>query len=135
MKSNNFDLLKSVLTLLATQGCEKSTFDFADEVLQQLSEQLSQRFHVPLENAGVDVSMLQEDWRDLVDHRRKYLNLVQEHSQIIWWKLFNSSSSTSRINILTLFGHVECSFSTQTYQIRLTKCYRSIKSLFYLHLR
>ena len=87
IKSHHSELLKDILTLLTTQGWEKLTTDFADAALRHLSD----RFAVPLDKAGVDLSMLQEEWNDLVDYARRYLNLVQEPSQVIWWKLFNAS--------------------------------------------
>ena len=79
------------------------TTDFADAALQHLSD----RFAVPLDKAGVDLSMLQEEWNDLVDYARRSLILVQEPSRVIWWELFNASSSSSWTNILAL---IELSF-------------------------
>ena len=97
---------------MANQGWEKSTTDAALRLL-------SDRFAVPLDKAGVGVSMLQEKWNDLVDYARRYLNLVQKPSRVIWWKLFNTSSSSSWTNILELLfcvpavnGHVEHTFPT-----------------------
>ena len=68
------------------------------------------------------MSMLQEEWNDLVDYTRIYLNLVQEPSRVIWWELFNASSSSSWTIILALIellfcvpaanGHVKRTFFT-----------------------
>ena len=60
VKSHHSELLKDILTLLATQGWEKSTTDFADAALRHLSD----RFAIPLDKAGVDLSMLQEEWNE-----------------------------------------------------------------------
>ena len=59
------------------------TADFADAALQHLSD----RFAVPLDKVGADVSMFLEEWNDFVDYARRYLNMVQEPSRVIWWKL------------------------------------------------
>ena len=77
---------------------------------------------VPLEKSGVDVSVLKDEWIDLVDYGRKYLNLTQDKTLTIWWKLFNAPSSKNWTNILSLIellfclpmsnGHVERVFST-----------------------
>ena len=104
VKSHHSELLKDILTLLATQGWEKSTTDFADAVFMHLSD----RFVVPLDKAGVDLSMLQEEWNDLVDYARRYLNLVQVPSRVNWWKLFNASISTSWTNIFALIELLFC---------------------------
>ena len=53
-------------------------------------ESLSTRFRVPLEKDGVDCSLIQEEWEDIVDYAKHYLNLVYESYIVIWWKLFNS---------------------------------------------
>ena len=111
-------LLKDCLTLLATHGWQRSTSDnFADQAL----DNLLQKFSVPLENAGVDMSLVCEEWKDMLEYAKQYLNLVQEPAEVIWWKLFNASCSSRWSNILHLVhllfcipmanGHVERTFS------------------------
>ena len=51
---------------------------------------ICQRLQIPLEKAGIDCSVIQEEWDGLVEYGRKYLNLVQEDYKVIWWKLFNA---------------------------------------------
>lgn len=54
----HLQLLKDCLTLLATHGWQRSTRDnFADQAL----DNLQLKFSVPLENAGVDMSLLSEE--------------------------------------------------------------------------
>ena len=58
----------------------------------------------------------------MVDYSRKYLNLTQDKTLTIWWKLFNVPSSKNWTNILNFIellfclpmsnGHVERVFST-----------------------
>ena len=111
-------LLKDCLTLLATHGWQRSTSDnFADLSL----DNLLLKFSVPLENAGVDTSLVCEEWKDMLEYAKQYLNLVQEPSEVIWWKLFNASYSSRWSNVLCLVqllfcipmsnGHVERTFS------------------------
>ena len=71
-------------------------------------DSLSTRFKVPLEKAEVDYSLLQEEWDDMVDYARRYLNLVQEEYQVVWWKLFNAVDAKKWSNILSLVELLFC---------------------------
>ena len=66
-------------------------------------------------------SLLEDEWEDMVEYAKCYLNLVQDY-QTIWWKLFNSVESRKWTNVLSLVkllfclpianGHVERLFSS-----------------------
>ena len=89
VKAQNTDLLTYALTILAPKRWEKTEdASFGYEALDSFST----RFKVPFE---VDCSVLQEEWDDMVDYVRRYLNLVQEEYQVVWWKLCCSSVSPS----------------------------------------
>lgn len=51
------------------------------------------QFANPLEKAGVDVTLIREEWEDMIEYAKRYLNLVQEDYQTIWWKLFIAADS------------------------------------------
>jgi hypothetical protein len=90
VKVHHPELLTDVLTMLATHGWQRSEDDdFADTALSNLSV----RFALPLQNAGVEIDLLSEEWKDMLDYAKLYLNLVQEPNQAIWWKLFNAACS------------------------------------------
>ena len=82
---------------------------------------LSAKFATPLQNAGVDISLLEEEWKGIVDYAKRYLNLLQPYRET-WWKLINAVCFSKWSNILSLIeflfcipmtnGHVECIFST-----------------------
>ena len=73
VKAQNTDLLTYALIILAPKGWEKTEdAPFGYEAFDSLST----RFKVPLEKAEVDCSVLQEEWDDMVDYARRYLNLV-----------------------------------------------------------
>ena len=40
-------------------------------------------FCAPLEKTGVDRSLVQEEWDDMVEYSKEYLNLIQEDYKII----------------------------------------------------
>ena len=124
LKRQHTDVLTHSLTILATYGWERGEdASFA----YQAVESLSSKFRLPLEKAGVDCSLLQEEWDDIVDYAKRYLNLVQEDYSVIWWKLFNSVDASKWSNILKLVellfclpmsnGHLERLFS----QLKLIK--------------
>ena len=62
------DLLSQALTILATQGWEKAT---GTSSAHYSTEQLSLRFRVPLEQANINISLLQEEWDNMTDHARR----------------------------------------------------------------
>lgn len=93
------------MTILATQGWKRSDdADFAEVALNSLSTQ----FIVPLEHAGVDVALLKEEWEDMTEYARRYLNLVEQDYLTIWWKLFNAADSKRWTNILALIKLLFC---------------------------
>ena len=112
------DLLSQALIILATHGWEKTTeSSFAHSAILELSP----RYQLPLEEAKVDLSLLIEEWDDMLDHAKKYLDLVTNDAHTVWWKLFNSTYAKNWGNILSLVellfsspmsnGHVERVFS------------------------
>ena len=116
-------LLNHILKILATHGWEKTeSAAFGYESVQHLST----RFAIPLQEAGVNSSQLQDEWEDIVFFAKQYINLVQNSYKIVWWKLFNSPDAPKWKNILTLVelfsillsnGRLECCFS----QLKITK--------------
>ena len=91
------DLLTDALTILATQGWQKSEdASFANTALQSLSAQCE----VPLQKAQVDIALLEEEWEDMVEYAKRYLNFIQEDYQTIWWKIFNSVDSKKWTNVV-----------------------------------
>ena len=73
-------LLIHAVTLLATNGRERSeSTSFGYSALNAVC----QRFPVTLESGSVDCSVIQEEWGDMVEYARKYLNLVQEDYKTI----------------------------------------------------
>ena len=106
MATQETDLLSQALTILATQGWEKVTS--TSPVHYSAIEQLLVRFKVPLEQANINASLLQEEWDDMTDHARRYLDLVTQDNNTIWWKLFNSTSAKNWGNILGLIELLLC---------------------------
>ena len=105
VKLQHTDVLTHSLTILAIYGWEKGEDgSFAHDAL----ESLSTRFRVPLEMAGVDCSLIQEEWEDIINYAKRYLNLVQENYTTIWWKLFNAFDASKWQNILRVVELLFC---------------------------
>ena len=96
VKVQHSDLLTHILTILATQGWEKS--DNTDAALDKLTT----HFKAPLEKAGVDIFVIKDEWEDMTDYAKRYLDLVQDDYRTIWWKIFNSPSANNWKNIILL---------------------------------
>ena len=103
--SNEVELLTHAVTLLATNGWERNPSpSFGYEAL----DVVCQRFRTPLENAGVDCSAVQDEWDDMVDYGKRFLNLVQDDYKINWWKLFNAVDAGSWANVLKVIELLFC---------------------------
>ena len=105
VKVQSIELLTHAMTILAPNGWEKTKdASFAYEALDSIAS----RFRVPLEKSNVDCSLLQEEWDDMVDYAKRYLNLVQEEHQVLWWKLFNAVDAVKWKNILAVVELLFC---------------------------
>ena len=86
-QASELELLTHAITILSTQGWERSddsTFGYT------ALDNICQWFCLPLDKAGVDRSLVKEEWDDIVDYSKQYLNLVQDEYKVVWWKLFNA---------------------------------------------
>ena len=105
VKAHHPELLTNALKILATQGWNKSDdIDFASVNLDNLVQQ----YLIPLQKATVDTSVINEEWEDMVEYARRYLNIAEEDHQIIWYKLFNCPDSSKWKNILALIELLFC---------------------------
>ena len=112
-------ILTQAVTLLATHGWERaSTPSFGHASLEAVCDW----FSIPLEKAGIDISLVQEEWDDMVEYGKQYFNLVQDDYKVVWWKVFNCVDAKRWSNVLgvvelLLFclplsnGHLERVFS------------------------
>ena len=72
------------MTLLATHGWEHSSspsFGYAS------LEAICNWFTVPLVKASINISLVQQEWDDMVQYAKQYLDLDYK---VVWWKIFNS---------------------------------------------
>ena len=92
-QTHELELLTHAITILATHGWQQS---------------VCQRFCVPFEKANIDLSLGQEEWDNMLEYSKRYLNLVQEDYKVIWWKLFNSIDANKWTNILAIVKLLFC---------------------------
>ena len=57
-------------------------------------------FAIPQEKASIDSSAVQEEWDDIVEYSKRYLNLVQDDYKVIWW---NSVDMTVQTLVILIF--------------------------------
>jgi len=73
-------LLSDALNILATHGWERSE---EPSFAKSAFENLSRRFQVPLEKACVDIAGLMDEWEDILDYAKQYINLVLNYKETI----------------------------------------------------
>ena len=39
--------------------------------------------------------LVPEEWDDMLDYAKRYLNLVQDEYKTNWWKLFNATDASN----------------------------------------
>ena len=85
-------ILTHAVMLLATHGWERSSSpSFGHASL----EAICNWFTIPLEKASINVTLVQQEWDDMVEYVKQYLNLVQDDYKVVWWKIFNSVDAKS----------------------------------------
>ena len=123
LKDSSTDTLTHALKILATHGWEKTDdSSFGYEAIQYLAL----KFATPLQTAGVNCALLQQEWDDIVYHAKQYINLVQDPYGVVWWKLFNSPDAKKWGNILTL---VELTFTIPLSNGHVERCFSQLKLL------
>ena len=92
-----------VISVLATHGWQRSLDEEdgeSDENTERMDplapiERLGQRFKVPLESAGVDISKLRDEFYDMLLYATQFISLATLDYWAVWWRLFHSPNSSS----------------------------------------
>ena len=104
IKIQGIELFTSALTILATNGWERNELpNFAHDALNKVCTQ----FQVPLENRMVDTALVLNEWDDMVDYAKRYLNLIEDY-KVTWWKLYNCPDSSNWSNVLAVVELLFC---------------------------
>ena len=99
------ELLTHAITILSTHGWERSDDpSFAYAALNHIC----QWFSVLLDSAGIDRSLVREEWDDILDYSKCFLNLVQDNYEVVWWKLFNAFDYKRWSNLLAVVELLFC---------------------------
>ena len=114
-------ILTHAVTLFATHGWERSSSpSFGHASL----EAICNWFTIPLEKASIDVTLIQQEWDDMVEYAKQYLSLVQDDYKVVWWKIFNSVDAKSWHNVL---GVIELLFSLPLSNGHLERVFSQLK--------
>lgn len=76
------ELLTHAVTLFATNEWERNPSPLQYEALDKALDIVWKRFRAPLENTNVDCSVIQDEWDDMIDYGKRFLNSVQDD---YWW--------------------------------------------------
>ena len=121
LQTEHIDLLSNAITILATNGWQRQEdARFGCPAIDKLCESI----RAPLENAQIDLSLIEEEWDDMVEYATSYLNLVQDDYKAVWWKLFNCADAKKWNNVLAL---VELLFCLPMANGRLERIFSSLK--------
>ena len=94
----DIDVLNHTLKVIATHKWEKTEdASFGYESM----ELLISRFSTPVQEAGVNIALIQEKW-DMLSYAKQYVNLIQNSYKEVWWKLYNCADTFKWSNILSL---------------------------------
>ena len=78
-KCQNVELLTHTVKVLATHGWDKTEDAlFGYDAIAYFDT----RFSIPLEHANVDSSLLQQEWDDMVDYAKMYINLTENYRKV-----------------------------------------------------
>lgn len=115
------DLLNHALKILATHGWEKCDDPlFAHDSICLLLT----RFMIPLQDAGMNTAAMCDEWDDIVQYAKKYIDLVRNSYAHVWWKLYNCPDTLKWKNIL---GLVELLFTIPLSNGHLEQCFSQLK--------
>jgi len=105
---SDLKVIRDVISVLATQksldeeDAESDDDDTEREDPLAPVERLGERFKLPLESAGVDVSKLRCEFYDMLLYATQFISLATLDYRAVWWRLFHSPSHSSWSNVLAL---------------------------------
>ena len=91
-------VMRDVIIVLASQGCEKLLEDVPLDSLDRLVE----RFVVPLQGASADCSKVKEEFQSILQYAVQYISLSTMDYRAVWWRIFNAPTASEWSNVLTL---------------------------------
>ena len=123
IKVQHTAFLSHIWTLLTPIGWDKGQDgSFAYSSLDYLTE----RFLVPLQKRNVNSSQKKEEWDDMTDYARRYINLVDSY-RVIW--CFSYTESGNWTNILALVALLFCLPASNGKVERIFSRLKNIKSM------
>ena len=99
---SDLQFIRDVICILATHGWEKILDEENDGSTMEIIARLGERFKVPLESAGVDLSQLQEEFHEMISYAAQFISISTMEYQSVWWRLYHAPNASSWSNILQL---------------------------------
>ena len=102
---SDIEMLRSILVFLDTQSWVLPEGDDSDTIFSEIFsalEYIASHFREPLEAVGADLALIYDELEECVGYARKYLSILSESYQTIWYKLSISPDSSRWPNILVL---------------------------------
>ena len=99
MAWSDWEMIRDIITTLATQGWEKI---LEDDLPLDFIERLAERFGTPLQGAQVDLSTVKEEFKSLLQYAVQFISLATIEYRAVWWRIFHSPSASEWSNALVL---------------------------------
>ena len=77
-------MMRDIISILSTHGWEKLIEE--NDPMDAITR-LSSRFKLPLENAGVVIEDIKEEFMQMMDYATQYISLVTLDYRNVWWRL------------------------------------------------
>ena len=123
---SDLDLIRDIIVILETQGWQKMVDEEenGESDPREAVDRLAVRFEKPLEAAGVVVTELRQEFKEMLEHSIQFISLSTICYQEVWWRLFHAPGATRWSNILTL---AELLFSLPASNGKLERCFSTMK--------
>ena len=118
---SDLNLIRDIIFILETQGWQKV---IDEEQEAEAVDRVAERFKNPLEAAGVEITELRKEFKEMLEHSVEFISLCTLSYQEVWWRLFHAPYASQWSNILTL---AELLFSLPASNGKLERCSSTLK--------
>ena len=91
---SDLEVIGDIISVLATQGWEKTSLDCVDRLVE--------RFITPLQGAKADVSKIKEEFESLMQYAVQFISLATVEYRAVRWRIFNALTASEWSNVLIL---------------------------------
>ena len=91
MEFSDHQVMRDIISILATQGWEKKA---EDGISLEFVDRLVAKFMISLEDAQADISKVEDEFYSLLQYIIYFVSLATLYYGAVWWRLFKVPSSS-----------------------------------------